>query len=279
MRELPFSPDIRPFEKPIEVGDTNQIYYDPRNPDVLIRVPIDKEAMFLENDPKLINIAEKTYRRIGLLGKNLDIDVAPHQFILAKETEDGPVKPMLLAERIEGSHLVPIDKSNPKTLDAINRIAELGQRYLHWIESSRPRSVVTDVFRPDQYIVQPSEGRDRLCLVDIEPRLKERERGIRFIRAELMFLVAPLRDSEHADTFRQLMHYALRSLKKHRNDAELASLINIVVNYPEGYQQMSDRFLGGEEVGNFPSEVIERLRNKPLIIDKAFLHRLGIKKI
>ena len=275
---MPFSSEIQPFEKPIEVGDTNQIYYDPRNPEILIRVPIDMEARFLESDPKLINIAEKTYRRLGQMGEDLDIDITPHQFIVAKETKDGLVKPMLLAKRIEGSHLIPIDKSNPKTLEAISRIAQLGERYLRWIESNRPRSVVTDVFRPDQYIARPGEGRDRLYLVDIEPRLKERERGIQFIKGELMMLVGPLRDSEHADTFRQIMHHALRSLKQNPGDKVMASLISIVINYPEGYQQMSDDYLGGKEPRDFPKEIKERLRNTPLVISRALL-QLGIEKI
>jgi hypothetical protein len=280
MRELPFSPDIREFEKPIEVGDTNKIYYDPSQPDVLIRVPVDKEARFLQADPKLIGIAEKNYSRIANLGNELGIAVARHQFILAKEAQDGPVKPMLLAERIEGKHLVPIDRGNPKTLDALSRIAQLGLKYLRWAESSAPKNVVTDIFRPEQYLAKPSSGRDLLYLVDIEPRLMERTRGTQFIRHSLIMLVAPLRGTQHDKTFGQVLHGALLSLKQDRSNTSLLSLLNVIVNYPEGYQKMSEEYLSPDrEVTNFSPAVVERLRNTPLIIDRALLRSLGIEKL
>lgn len=278
MEKLPFSPEIEPFVKPVEVGDTNKIYYDPDYPETLIRIPIDKEARFLEIDTKLIGVAEKIYCRLNEMGKSLDIDVASHQFILGKETSDGPVKPMLLAERIEGSHLVPIDKGNSKTLEALSRIARLGFKYLDWIESSRPKSVVTDIFRPDQYLSRSGEGHNHLTLVDIEARLKERDRGIKFINHELGMLVGPLRDSEFNDTFNKYMHHALRTLKQNQDHSEMASLINMVVNAPEVYQQMSDNLLAGREF--IPSQAtMERMRNNRLVIDKELLKRFGIEKI
>lgn len=279
MKESPFSPEIRPYIKPVEVGDTNKIYYDPNHPEVLIRVPIDKEAKFLETNPRLIGVAEKIYRRLDEMGESLDIDVATHQFILAKETSDGPVKPMLLAKRIEGSPLVPIDKNNPKTLEAMSRIAQFGLKYLNWIESNRPKSIVTDIFRPDQYISHPGEAHDKLTLIDIEPRLKNRDLGVKFVDFELGMLVGPLRDSVHNDTFCRYMHHALRALKQNSNYGNMAGLINSIVNAPEIYQQMSDDFLAGREFRIFPQEIKDRMRNTPLIITRELLKKFGIEKI
>jgi len=276
MERLPFSPEIEPFAKPVEVGDTNKIYYDPDHPDVLIRIPTDKEARFLQTDTKLIGVAEKIYSRLSEMGKSLDIDLAKHQFILAQETSDGPVKPMLITERIKGDHLVPIDKENPETLEALSRIAQFGFKYLDWIESNRPKSVVTDIFRPDQYLAHSGEGHHNLTLVDIEARLKERDEGIKFIDHELGMLVGPLRDSEFNDTFNKYMRYALRTLKQNRDYRAMGGLINAVVNAPEEYKQMSDAFLAGREF--IPSqETTERLRNKRLVIDKEFRKRFGIE--
>ena len=70
MKEIPFSPEIQQFNKPLEIGDTNQIYYDPQNPDILIRIPVDKEARFLAVDTRLIKIAEKYYQQLEILGKD-----------------------------------------------------------------------------------------------------------------------------------------------------------------------------------------------------------------
>ncbi len=58
MSELPFSPDIETFAKPAEMGLTNDMYYDPEHPEVIIRIPKDQEARFLENDPKRIGLAK-----------------------------------------------------------------------------------------------------------------------------------------------------------------------------------------------------------------------------
>lgn len=277
MNELPFSPEIRPFIKPVEVGDTNKIYYDPNHPGGLIRVPTDKEAKLLEADPKLIQVAEKIYRRLEEMGESLDI--APHQFILAKETSDGPVKPMLLAERIDGSHLVPIDKNNPKTLEALSRIVQLGLKYLNWIESNKPRSVVTDIFRPEQYLAHPGETHDKLTLIDIEPRLKNRDLGVMMVEFEIGMVVGPLRDSAHNDIFFKYMHHALRSLKHNPDYIQMAGVINSIINAPELYQQMSDNFLAGRETGVFSQRINDRLRNNPLIITRGLLKRFGIEKI
>ena len=279
MREAPFSPEIQPFKKPVEVGDTNNIYYDPQFPDTLIRIPKDEEARFLETDPKLIAVAEKIYNHLDTMGKRLDIDVAPHQFILAKETSAGPVKPMLLAKRINGSPLFPVDQNDPKTLEAMSRIAQLGLNYLNWIESARPQSVVTDIFRPEQYIAHAGETHDRLTLVDIEPRLKDRDYGKQFIDHELAMLVAPLRGTAYNEVFFQYMHHAIRALKQNREYHRMASLINVIVNAPEVYQQMSDDFLSGREPRTFSQEINERLRNAPLIINRELLRKFGIEKI
>ncbi|MBI2121997.1 MAG: hypothetical protein HYT98_02640 [Candidatus Sungbacteria bacterium] len=285
MEEAPFSPEIQPYKKPVEVGDTNKIYYDPSHPDVLIRIPIDKESKFLETNPKLIGIAEKIYRRLDEMGKSLDIDVADHQFILAKETSDAPVKPMLLAKRIEGNPLVPVDKNNLKTLEALSRIAQLGHKYLNWIESNRPKSVVTDVFRPDQYIAHPGETEethDKLTLVDIEPRLKDRDLGIKFIDHELGMLVGPLRNSAHNDIFNLYMHHAFRTLKRNRRRIEIGSLINIIVKAPELYQRMSEDFLAGRDTiftSQEQQEIKDRLLNAPLIVNQELLRKFGIEKI
>lgn len=285
MEKAPFSPEIQEYNKPVEIGDTNKIYYDPSRPDVLIRVPIDKEAKFLETDPKLIGIAEKIYRLFGEMGKDLEIDIAEHQFILAKETNDGPIKPMLLAKRIEGNPLVPIDKNNPKTLEALSRIAQLGFKYLNWIESKRPKSVVTDIFRPDQYIAHPGETEekhDKLTLVDIEARLKDRDRGIEFIDHELSVLVSPLRDSVYNDVFNLYMHHAFRTLKENRYRTDIASIINVIINAPELYQRMSDDLLDGRETIFTPQEqkeIKDRLYNAPLIVDRELLKKFDIEKI
>ncbi len=278
MRELPFSPDLEPFVKPVEVGDTNDIYYDPEHPDVLIRVPKDSEAEFLENDPKLIAVAEKIYQRLDAMGESLDIHVAPHQFILAKETSDGPTKPMLLAKRIDGTHLVPYDRENPKTLEATSRIAQLGLKYLDWIEQSRPRSVITDLLKPDQYLAQPGDGHDTLTLVDIETRFKERDFGKKMIELELGMLVGPLRDSEFDDTFCRYMQHALRTLKQGRTNGRLATMINSIINAPELYQQMSDGFLAAKEFTP-TKEASDQLRSTPLVITKDILKRFGIEKL
>jgi hypothetical protein len=278
MRETPFSPDIQPFQKPVEVGDTNDIYYDPRSPDTVIRIPKDEEARFLETDPKLIAIAEKNYSRLEALGTGLDIDIAPHQFILAKENSTGPVKPMLLAKRIEGKPLFPVDQSDPKTLESISRIAQLGLKYIDWIESDRPRSVVTDVFRPEQYIVHPGEKRDQLTLVDIEPRLKDRDTGKAFIEHQIAMLVAPLRDSAHNDVFLRFMRHAFQSFKRDRS-REMGGIINIIVKAPDFYRQMSDDFFSGAEPRAMPDGLGERLKNTPLIIDRRLLKKFGIEKI
>jgi hypothetical protein len=278
MEKLPFSPEIRPYVKPVEVGDTNKIYYDPNHPEILIRIPKDEEARFMETDPGLIKVVEKIYHRLDEMGKGLDINVAAHQFILAKETSNGPVKPMLLAKRINGNPLVPIDKNNPKTLEAVSRIAQLGLKYLDWIESSRPKSVVTDIFRPDQYITHSEESHDKLTLVDVEPRLKNRDMGVKFIEFELGMLVGSLRDSKYDNTFCSYMQHAIRALKQNRNYNEMASLINNIINAPEIYQQMSDAFLAGKEYTP-PQEAIDRMRKTPLIITRELLKRLGIEKI
>ncbi len=278
MNELPFSPEIRPFIKPVEVGDTNKIYYDPDHPEALIRVPTDEEARFLVADPKLIQVAEKIYRRLDEMGESLDIDVAAHQFILARETSDGPVKPMLLTERIKGNHLVPIDKNNPKTLEALSRIAQLGLKYLDWIEFNKPRSVVTDIFRPEQYLAQPGEKHDKLTLIDIEPRLKGRDLGETMVDFEIGMVVGPLRDSEHDDIFCQYMRHALRSLKQKRAYSHQAVLINSIINAPEIYRQLSDNFLAGRETG-ISEKLISRWDNTPLIITKGLLKRFGIENI
>jgi len=274
MKELPFSPEIKPYKKPVEIGDTNEIYYDPDHPETLIRIPKDKEARFLKSDPKLIGITEKIYSRLDEMGRDLDIDVAPHQFILAKESSDGPVKPMLLTKRIDGSPLVPIDKNNPNTLESISRIAQLGIKYLNWIESNHPKSVVTDIFKPDQYITRPGETHDKLTLVDVEPRLKDRDGGVKFIDHEVGMLVGPLRDSAHDDVFRQYMQHALRSLKRDRNYGQMAGRINCIVNAPEIYQQISDDFLAGREIRTFSPEINNKLRNSRYDIDEL-LRKFG----
>jgi hypothetical protein len=185
---------------------------------------------------------------------------------------------MLIAERIKGDLLVPIDKNNPKTLEALSRIAQFGLKYLSWIESNRPKSIVTDIFRPDQYISQPGEGRNKLTLIDIEPRLKDRDLGVKFVNHEIGMLVEPLRDSEYDDTFCKYMHHALRALKQNRNYSEMAGLVNSIVNAPEIYKQMSDAFLAGKDY-NLSQEVSERLRRTPLTITKKLLERFGIEKI
>lgn len=279
MREAPFSPEIQPFKKPVEVGDTNDIYYDPQFPDTLIRVPTDKEARFLETDTKLIADAEKIYSRLNTMGESLDIEVVPHQFILAKETSDGPVKPMLLAKRIKGSPFFPVDTDDPKVLEAMDRIAQLGLNYLDWIESDQPKYVVSDIFRPVQYMTHAGKSHDKLTLVDVEPRLKDREHGKQFVRHEISMLVAPLRDTEHNGTFNRFMHHAFRTLKQHRHDHPIAGLINAIVNAPEVYQQMSDDFLSESEPRTFSEEVNKRLRNAPLNIDRKLLRQFGIDKI
>lgn len=278
MNETPFSPEIQPYIKPVEAGDTNKIYYDPNHPEILIRIPKDKETKFLETDPKLIGVAEKIYRSLDNMGKELDIDVAIHQFILAKETSEGPIKPMLITKRIEGNPLISIDKNNPKILEAVNRIAQLGLKYLNWIESNRPRSIVTDIFRPDQYIAHSGEAHDKLTLIDIDPRLKDRDLGIGFIDHELGMLVGPLRDSIYNDTFCQYVHHELRRIKQNQNYNKTVGLLNSIINYPEIYQKMSDDFLGGKKY--IPSqETNERMRNTPLNINREVLKRFGIEKI
>jgi hypothetical protein len=278
MEKLPFSPGIQPYIKPAEVGDTNKIYYDPNHPEALIRIPKDKEAKFLETDPKLVGVAEKIYHRLDEMGKELDMDVVSHQFILAKETSDGPIKPMLLTERIDGNLLVPIDKNNPETLKAMSRIAQLGLKYLNWIGSNRPRSVVTDIFRPDQYLVRHIEEHNKLTLVDVEPRLKKREIGVKFVDFELGMLVGSLRNSKYDNTFCSYMHHAIRALKQNRNYSEMAGLINSIVNAPEIYQQMSDAFLLGKEY--IPSQkTSDWIRKHPLVITKELLKRFGIENI
>lgn len=280
MSERPFSPEIKSFEKPLEVGDTNQIYYDPKNPDILIRIPVDEESRFLESDPKLIRVAEKSYKRLQQMSNDLDIDIAPHQFIVAQETKNGPIKPMLLAKRIEGNHLIPIDKDNKKQLDAINRIALLGQRYIQWIERDRPKAVVTDVFRPEQYIVRQEEGRDMLYLIDIEPRLKQREHALHFIRWELMMLVGPLRNTEYEETFRLMISDVLRYSKHNRSDRTFLGLVGLIVAYPEGYSIMSEDFLNAKkELRDIPDEMKERMKNTNIVIDQKLLDSLGIDKI
>lgn len=278
MNETPFSPKIQPLKKAVEVGDTNQIYYDPDHPESVIRIPTDKEAKFLKNDPKLINIAEKIYKRLGDLGKALDIDIALHQFILAKETSDGPVKPMLLAKKIEGHHLVPIDRNNPETLEALDRIVKLGFKYLDWIDSNKPRSIVTDIFRPDQYLAHPGKTHEKLTLIDIEARLKDRESGIRFIENELSNVVGPLRDTNYNDTFCKFVHYVLKKLKRNPGDRSMSGLLQIIINFPEVYRQMSDDFLAGREI-NVSQKIKERIHNTPLIINKEVLRKFGIEKI
>lgn len=279
MKEAPFSPEIQEFKKPLEVGDTNKIYYDPEHPDVLIRVPTDHESRFLETDPKLIGVAEKMYRRLGEMGRGLDIDVAEHQFILAKETVDGPIKPMLLAKRIEGGHLVPIDKNNPRTLEALSRIAELGFKYLNWIKANQPKSVITDIFKPVQYIVQPGEAHDKLTLVDIEPRLAKSDKGIKSIDHALGMLVGPLRDSAYNDTFRRFLHHGLKSLKRDRAYSEMAGLIGSIINAPDIYQMMYEDFLDDRELRVPPKEALEWARNTPLTISRELLKKFGIDKI
>lgn len=278
MEELPFSPEIKTFEKPIEVGDTNKIYYDPNHPESVIRVPTDEEARFLENEPALIGIAEKIYGQLGEMGKSLDIEIAPHQFILAKETGDGPIKPMLIEKRIEGRHLVPIDRNDPETLDAISRIAQLGFKYLDWIDTNKPQEVVTDIFRPEQYLAHPGNEREILTLIDVEPRLKDSDYGVMSISQTLGMLVCPLRDSSYNETFNQFMQYAIKSLKQNRNDNHLTSLIHIIINFPEIYERMSDDLLNNKETSPFSTEINERIRNTPLVINREILAKFGIEK-
>lgn len=279
MRELPFSPDIKPFEKPIKIGDTNDIYYDPQHPDAVIRIPKDSEVKFLETDTKLISVAEKIYNNLDSMGDSLDIDVAEHQFILAREDSDGPVKPMLLAKRIEGKPFFPVDTKDPQALERISRIAQLGLKYLDWIETKKPRAIVTDIFSPKQYMAHEGETDERLTLVDIEPRLKDREYGKQFINHELAMLVAPLQDTEHNNIFNQYMHHAFRTLKYNRGDSQMASLINVIINAPEIYKQISDDFLSGREPQQFSEEIIKRLRNKQLIVNQELLRKFGIDRI
>jgi hypothetical protein len=279
MREAPFSPGIQPFKKPIEIGVTNNIYYDPKSPDVLIRIPKDEEVKFLETDPKLIRVSERIYDQLKIMGEPLDIDIAPHQFILAKEASDGPVKPMLLAKRIEGTPFFPVDTEDPRTLESISRITKLGLGYLNWIESKQLRAIVTDIFRPEQYITQKEKIHDRLTLVDIESRLKDREYGKQFINHELAMLVAPLRGTEYNDVFNQFMHHAFKSLKQNSKDPGIASLINVIVNAHEVYRQMSDDFLSGREPQDISDELKKQLRNKQLIINAELLKKFGIDKI
>jgi len=275
MEEAPFSPDIEQFKKAVEVGDTNKIYFDPEHPEAVIRIPIDQEAVFLEDDPKLIKIAEKIYKRIGEMGKDLDIHIAPHQFIIAKETSDGPIKPMQIAKKIEGHHLVPIDSENQKTLDSLNRIVKLAFKYLSWIESSKPRAVVTDIFRPDQYIASQGETHDKLTLVDVEPRLKEREWGVSMLETEISNVVAPLRDTAYNETFNQFVRYVLQSIKRDRTQTHKISLLNIIVNFPDFYQQMAGDYLAERET-SVSTEFADKMRNTPLIINKELLNKFGV---